>query len=44
MRIGRRPERDPDLERLLEMIDRGGSGIDLGKLTDQEIMARLFKR
>lgn len=32
---------DPDLDRILKAADAGGHGVDLGEMTDQEIIRRL---
>jgi hypothetical protein len=36
-----RPRRSPELERLLEAERSGRTGVDLGKMSDEEIIRRL---
>jgi len=35
---------DPDLARLLKAADAGGHGVDLGEMSDEEIIHRLSVR
>lgn len=41
---GEYPSRDGDLERLLTLAASGGSGVDLGVMSDSEITEALLKR